>query len=202
MSAGATMSTKTRCYCLQADWDTAGWRWGLVVGGWEVGCFSRRFWVTERGRSNVSESVWKEYCSRQVDHEMENGVKGHRAGCGGNTRTCNIITHIFFFPLLPCTWTQFHPPPYFPPVILMMGGSNCALHGRPQGLPLCIWVHSPLKTSRWAPWSEMETPHLVAFRNLSGEGVATKAPPLKFWCWLNIYSICLCQFGVQFSILS
>lgn len=88
----------------------------------------------------------KEYCSRQADHAMENGVKGQRAGCGGYTHiqynASITLWHTLFFFLL-CTWSQFHPSSYFPPGILIMGGSNCALPGRPQGLPLCIWVHSP-----------------------------------------------------------
>lgn len=132
MSVGATMSiTKTRCYSLQADWESARGGGALVTDAGDIA------WVFK--------SV-KEYCSRQADHAMENGVKGHRAGCGGYTHiqynASITLWHTLFFFLL-CTWTQFHPPSYFPPGILIMGGSNCALPGRPQGLPLCIWVHSP-----------------------------------------------------------
>ncbi len=52
----------------------------------------------------VSESV-KGYFSRQADRAMENGVKGHRAGCGGYTHmrynaSFTLWHAFFFFPFL------------------------------------------------------------------------------------------------------
>lgn len=122
----------------------------------------------------------KQYYSRQADAAMENGVKGHSAGRGGCTHmqynASITLWHTFFFFLL-CTWTQFHPPSHFPKVILIMGGSNSALPGRPQELLLCARANPPLRTSRW---SEMETPHLVT-AGISGEvAVADK-----------IYTVCV-----------
>lgn len=48
----------------------------------------------------------------------------------------------------------------------------------------CVW-ESPLKTSRWAPGSELETPHLIYSDISPGENCGTTS---KFWWWLNLYS--------------
>lgn len=65
----------------------------------------------------------------------------------------------------------------------------------------CVW-ESPLKTSRWAPGSELETPHLTYSDISSGEIVA---PPQNSGDDWN-YTVRMCECApwcqLQFSILS
>lgn len=133
--------------------------------------------------SEVCES-FKEYRGRQEDHAMENGVKGHggvwRLHAHTHTHTITHHSTDVHFPFSLSRNAHGHNfilRPISPPVILTMGGSNCALHGRPQELPLCIWLHSPLKTYRWVPGSEMETPHLAAPERSPGRRLQSKPPP-------------------------
>lgn len=192
---------QTQMLLLTPDWDTRGGVWGGVGALVTVAS-------TDSGDSAwLFKSVWKHQGVLHQTKLITRWKMVSRGTAQGVAVTCTyysaslILWHtFFFFPFLLRTWTQFHPPPNSPPVILMMGGSNCALHGRPQGLPLCIWVHSPLKTSRWAPGSEMETPHLAASQTSPGRLLQSKLP-LKILV-LTKYIPCVQRCQMQFSILS
>lgn len=116
-------------------------------------------------------SVFKRALDR---HEMENGVKGQRAGCISYSNS-HALACIFLFLALHMVMVSYIIP--FSLLILTMGGTNCAMPGRPQGLFLCVWVRSPLKTSRCAALARDGNTSPCNFRNSLGKATVVQVLP-------------------------
>lgn len=102
------------------------------------------------------------------------------------------LWHTFF--LLPCFphGRNFTLHPIFPPVVLMMGGFeivHCV--AEPQGLPLCLWVHSALKTSRWAALVRDGNTSPCSYRNHLWGSRCSHSAHLKCCRSLYIYVQCV-----------
>lgn len=109
------------------------------------------------------------------------------------------LWHTFF--LLPCFphGHNFTLHPIFPPVVLMMGGFeivHCV--AEPQGLPLCLWVHSALKTSRWAALVRDGNTSPCSYRNHLWGSRCSHSAHLKCCRSLYIYTVCVCG-GVEYN---
>lgn len=135
-------------------------------------CRGRDALVTDAGDIAWVFTSVEEYCSRWADHAMENGVKGHGAGCGGRTHiqdTASVtLWHTFFFFFL-YTWTQFHPPSDFPFSNINYGRFKLCTAWQTSEThcvsgPFLLW-----RLPDGLLWSEMETPHLVTSENSLGK---------------------------------